>query len=578
MDFKTEEDKAKYIGQTFDAHKKIRTDYEPMVDEVIKFVHHGRRKITDKDTNKGQKTGIDVYDGTAMSAVNLASDSIHGYLCSSSIHWFDFNLPVKMNFSRTSGMRSWGDKRLDEYPEVKVWLDECEESMYSAYLRSNFYEFHPEYVKEGMVEGTATTIIEEDIKNRRVVFTLPHFRECYIAENSMGKVDTLYRNYKVTLRQLVQKFGDEKIFSLKPDMKMQYEKNPHEEIEIIHAVFPRSDYDPKKMNGKNKPVASFYILPDEQKKIISESGFYELPSVTWRWRKNNDELYGRSPSWDCIIDIKKANQQAKTNLVAAHKMVEPPMVGVSSMRGKINSNPKGWSWLDGNMKEDMPQPLHTNIQLPYGIDQQERTDALIKEHYYVDFFLILTRAMMNKVEMTATQTIGIQAEQAGLLGTRIGRHQHEGLNEIMDRVFLIEARAGRLPDPPQILEQFQDQPIGIEYIGPLAQSQKKLFKMQGIRAGLELATQIAQVYPSAMDRIDWDKATDEALASVSFPAICIRSEDEVNGIREKRQAQQEQDRKMEQIAEMAKAGQRLTRKVEEDSILDHAVSLESEEE
>lgn len=548
--------------------ERIRNPYEPMVDEIIKFVNHGRRKISDKDAQKGQKTGTDVYDGTALNAVNLASDGIHGYMCSSSIHWFDFTLPGKLNFARTSGMRSWNGKRLDEYPEVKIWLDECEEVQYSAFLRSNFYEFHPDYVREGMTVGTATAIIQEDIKAGRIVFTLPHFRECYIAENHMGQVDTNYRKYKLSLRQLVQKFGAEKIFSLDPKFAREYENDPYAEKEIINAVFPREDYDTEKVNRKNKPIASIWALPDDKFTIIEESGYNDLPFVTWRWRKNNDEIYGRSPAWDCLVDIKKANQQAMTNLIAGHKMADPPIVVPSDLRGKVNSTPGGKTYVDNMTKESVPIPLSTGIQLPYAIDQQDRTDKAIKEHFHVDFFLMLYQAAFNKVDLTATQVVGMQGEQAAVLGTRIGRHQSEGLNPIMDRVFSIESRAGRMPAPPQILMDLSGEPIEIDYLGPLSQSQKKLFKMQGIKAGVEMATLIAQIAPSSIDKIDTDQLMVESMESVSFPANCVRTDEKVEEIRAIRQQQEQREREMIEMAEVAKAGQRLTRKVEEDSILD----------
>jgi len=575
MDFKTDEDKSKLIEKTQGLLEQIRLPYEPMVDEVIKFVNHSRRKISDKDAQKGQKTGHDVYDGTAMSAVNLASDGIHGYLCSSSIHWFDFTLPGKLNFPRASGMRSWNGKRIDEYPEVKVWLDECEEVQYSAFLRSNFYEFHPDYIKEGMTIGTATALIEEDLKAGRIIFTLPHFRECYIAENSFGTVDTLYRKYKLSLRQLVQKFGKEKIFALDINLEKEYENNPYSEKEILHSTFPRTDYDPSKVNGKNKPIGSFWVMPGTKHKLIDESGYYDLPNVTWRWRKNNDELYGRSPSWDALVDIKKGNQQAKTNLIAGHKMVDPPMIGPADLRGKVNNNPKGWTWTENMTKESVPQPLITGIQLPYGTDQQDRTDRAIREHYHVDFFLMLTQAAANKTDLTATQVVGMQGEQAAVLGTRIGRHQSEGLNPIMDRVFNIEMRAGRMPMPPQILMDMAGESIETDYLGPLSQSQKKLFKMQGIRAGIEMAGQIMTVFPSSVDQIDGDKVMTEALESVSFPSSCFRTDEKVDEIRTIRQQEEERQSKLAAVGELAKGAQRITRKVEEGSIID-TLSQEAE--
>jgi len=232
-DFQTDEEKAKFLMKMLEIHKQIRLPYEEMVDEIIRFVNHSRRQITVSPYQKGKNTGVDVYDGTALAAANLASDGIHGYMCSSNIHWFDFTLPGRMNFPRTSGMRQWTGKRMDEYPEVKIWLDECEEVQYAAYLRSNFYEWHPGFVKEGITIGTPTALIEEDLEHGRIVFTMPHFRECYVAENHFGIVDTLYRNYKISLKNLVGKFGAEKVFSLNHDFKNQYKRDPYVEKDCL---------------------------------------------------------------------------------------------------------------------------------------------------------------------------------------------------------------------------------------------------------------------------------------------------------------------------------------------------------
>lgn len=578
MEFKTDSDKAKFLQKQQESLALIRQPYETMVDEVIKFVNHGRRLIGDDNTtnqsagdkNKGKKTGVDVYDGTALSAANLAADGIHGYMCSPSIHWFDMTLPGKLNFPRTSGMRSWSGKRMDEYPEVKVWLDDGEEVMYAAFRRSNFYDFHPDYTKEGITIGTATGIVEEDIKYGRIVFTLPHFRECFIAENRFGIVDTLYRKYKLTLRQLVQKFGEEKIFSLDQSFKQQYEKDPYCDKEVIHATFPRSDYDPSKLNGRNKPFASFWLLPASEYKIIDESGYWDLPNVTWRWRKNSDELYGRSPAWDAYVDIKKGNQQARTNLVAGNKAADPPMAAPADLRGKIRNSPGGWTWIEGSITKDrVPVPLMSGIQLPYAIDQQERTDKAIRDHFHVDFFLMLTQAAFNKVPLTATQVLGMQGEQAAVLGTRIGRHQSEGLNPIMDRVWNIEVRAGRIPEPPDILREFGEQNIEIDYLGPLSQAQKRQ-GIQSIRAGLEIAAEFSSTpgLEYSMDIIDGDKTLTNALDMVGFPAACLREPKAVEDVRQIRQQKREAEENLNAMGEMAKAGQRMTRKVEKGSGID----------
>jgi len=549
-----------------------------MVDEVIKYVNHGRRKITDKDARKGQKTGTDVYDGTAISAANLATDGISGYSFSKSYRWFNYTLPGKLNFPRWSGMRAWSGKRMDDYPDVRIWLEDSEEVMYAAFLRSNFYDNGPEIVRDALTVGTVNPIEEEDIVNGRTIFTIPHFRECYIAENRFGIVDTRYRLYSCDLRMLVKKFGLDQMKKLIPGFEQQYEKNPYSEKEIIHAVFPRSDYNPNLLNGSNKPFASWWVLVSPLKFLYDkdrydgkdESGYDENPLLTWRWRKNNDELYGRSPAWDAYVDIMKANQQGRTNLIAGQKMVEGPIIAPEDLRGKVENKPGGITYMDRMyMEKSSPRLLATGIQLPYAIDQEERSDKIIREHFHVDFFLMLWQAAMNKVEMTATQVVEMAGEKAAILGNRVGRMETEFLNPAHDKMFGIEARAGRIPEPPQILLDYAEKgKIEVDYLGPLAQAQKRIFKSQVMRAGIQFIGETAQVYPEVKDVIDPISYAREYLNDTGVPMRHLRSDDKIDEIRQERQAQLEAQQNVAEGIEIAKAAGKLTKTVEPDSPLD----------
>lgn len=57
IDFKTDEQKSKLLEDTQKNLEQIRQPYEAMVDEVIKFVNHSRRKISDKEAAKGRRLG-----------------------------------------------------------------------------------------------------------------------------------------------------------------------------------------------------------------------------------------------------------------------------------------------------------------------------------------------------------------------------------------------------------------------------------------------------------------------------------------------------------------------------------------
>lgn len=581
MEELTPQKKAERAEKMLTALADVRRPFEAQIDEIIEYVQHSRRKITDKDAMKGQKTGIKVYDGTAISALNLLTDGLCGHTASKSLRWYGYALPGKWNFPRTSGMRGWSGKRMDEYQEVKEWLRDCEDVTYAAFLRSNFYGVIPDVIRDGASKGTATIIIEEDLASNRIIFTSPHFREIYIAENQFGQVDTHYRVYKLTLMQLADKFGLDTMKEADPNFQVSYDTNPYTEKEILHAVYPRDAYDSSKMNNTNFQFASEWYsrspsasIGRPESRLISESGYEGMSHITWRWRKNNDEIYGRSPAWDAYIDIMKANQQGRSNLVAGHKMVEGPMVATEDMRGKVMTGPSGWTYVDRDLPADKwPRSLNEKINLPYAVDQQERTDKLIKEHFHVDFFLMLYQAAFNKVDLTATQVVGMQAEQAVILGARVGRLDFELYDPIHDRVFYIESRAGRIPDPPDILLSHMEEEssrgrrinIEIEHMGPLAQAQKRLFKQQSLNAGAEYLARMREIDPASIDRVDTDQAVIEGLDAVSWPANCLRTDEKVMQIRQLRQQKEEQIRSAQVLGEVAKASRHLGKTAESGS-------------
>jgi hypothetical protein len=121
----TPDEKAKDCQKYLMVLADQRLPWEPAIDNIIMYVNHGRRFIQDTELWPGQQTGQEVFDDSAMLARNMLVDGMVGYLCSRNQPWFALELPGKFNFPRSSAMRSWSGRRVDEYPQVQQWLQDC---------------------------------------------------------------------------------------------------------------------------------------------------------------------------------------------------------------------------------------------------------------------------------------------------------------------------------------------------------------------------------------------------------------------------------------------------------------------
>ena len=65
-----------------------------------------------------------------------------------------------------------------------------------------------------------------------------------------------------------------------------------------------------KRDNKNMAFASYYI-DMESKKLMSESGFEEMPYIVPRFLKATGEVMGRSPAMVALPDVKMLNLMSK---------------------------------------------------------------------------------------------------------------------------------------------------------------------------------------------------------------------------------------------------------------------------
>lgn len=505
-----------------------RKPWERLWHDATRFLLPHREDILG-DEEKGRRQATDIYDGTGVNALQLFVDGLHGYMVSPAIEWF------RMKMSQ---------EELNDILEVRQWLQDTTQQMYSTFARSNFYDAMRSFLEDGTGVGTANMFMVEDIGEGTINFMPLHPGECYIAANHKRKVDVLHRIFKYTAREAVMEFGKEKL----PDnVRQAFTNAPFTEFKFLHCIYPRTDYPKGKLTPSNKPIASVWLCLDANKgdKVMRESGFDESPHVVWRYKLSGREEYGRCPGLDSLPEVMGLNLANKTLMGAAEKLVNPPWWIPAEMEGRMNLQPGGQNYFDN--PDTKAEPLNIQSQYPIGKDWIEWKVRQIEEHFKVDFFLMLARS--NKV-MTATEIIEKQGEKAAILGSIISRFSKEALDPIVSKVFQIEYRAGRIPPPPDIVLE-AGSPIDIDYVGPLAQAQKKYFQTSGIRQTLGTIMEFFPMMPDMIDNFDSDGIAREVADANAMPAKLIRSKEDVADMREARAEQEEALRAQEQAAQAA---------------------------
>lgn len=505
--------------------KEIRRPHEDVWDEIVDEMFPYRWGSWDNKHSRGQRSGNDIYDSYPLQMLNIMADGIQGHMVSDSFRWMTPHLTKQSTD-----------------PAIRRYLQDVEDQFYWEFQRSNFYEAINEFIQDAGSIGTAHIYAQDSVEGDRIVYKVMHPREIWIAENFDGVVDTHVREFYLTVKQAYEKFGN---YHHSIDRRMKNNQK-NEEIRFIHVVRPR--YGSNGTAPEDRPFESLYI-DTENATVVRNSGYFVNPFATWRWRKLSHESYGRSPAWEALRDIKMLNRMGKSLIEAGQRHSDPPWFVPSEMKNEFDRRAGSLNYYSDPNR--VPFQLTERSNFPIGQEREDQKRSIIREAFKVDFFLMLQQSQR---EMTATEILEKQNEKVAILGAVIGRFQTEALNPLIDITFDIASRAGRMPEPPGVVqEMYGGEQIEIDYTGPLAQAQKRL-RMQGTQAGLQSLLPYVQFFPDMIDRIDSDAVAKEWLESYGVRQDAIRSDQEVAQIRQQRQQAQMAQAQLEAQESQARAG------------------------
>ena len=501
-----------YIKKRCSALESDRATWEDHWQDILDYVMPRKADVTFVRAKGTKRTEV-LYDSTAITANNLLAASLQGTLTSPSLPWFHLKLR---------------DKELNEHRDVQLWLEDSARRMYDTFNESNFNtEVHELYLDLCSV-GTGSMFVEEGnngFETEGIHFNTLHIAEYFIQENINGQVDTLYRKYKLTARQAIEEFGEDNL----GEKILEASKNkPDKMFNFIHAVEPTKDYERALGKANTKlPFHSCHVCV-EDKMVVRTGGYNEFPYLVPRWAKATGEIFGRSPSYNALPDIKTLNKAVEIGLKAWAKAIDPPLlVQDDGVIGRVRMTPAGITVVrnDGAIK---PLQIGSNWQITDMKENQLRT--AIRQAYYSDQL-----QLQEGPQMTATEVQVRYELMQRLLGPTLGRFQSEFLNPLIERTFGIMLRAGALMPEPDIIK---GQQIDVEYVGPLARSQR-MEESVAIERLYGLAMNVVQVDPTIMDNINHDEAIRLRATLLGVPKTILRGRDEVEELREQRAEQQQ---------------------------------------
>jgi len=532
--------------KTLKLFKKQRLPHEPRWQEQAEYLLPNREILMRGSNAKGMSTESNVFDGIGSHVVQVCADGILGYMASPVYKW-----------NRSQVGRVPGVPDLNDIPEIKKYLQEYDEAMYAEFKNSGgncggFYQALGVLLRDGISIGPGYCFTTEHSKKRKLLYHVFHPIEMYIGVNEDGEVDMILREYDISNRNALKYFGEAK---LSPECVQAAKDHPLKEFKILWIILPREERIEGLKSAKHMPFAAYYV-DIKNSSILGESGFETMPIVAYRCILDSGETYPRCPGSNALKDIKMANRMSEVNILGGQKMIDRPMEAPIEARGLVDLNPGGMFWRPSTIPVGQVQAIDQNIVVPFLVDQLDRIEERIKKHFFYDFFLSL---LLAEKQMTAFEVSQKMGEKSTVLAPIIYRFIGDVLDRLIERSALLAQKAGRLPQPPDILFELGATELDIEYLGPLYQAQRMLFKTHGIMSFLETIGQAAQYWPDAVtDRINGDELVEDLANAHGMPEKDVRSDEEVKQIREQRAKIQQMMQQAELAKTGAEAGQRMS--------------------
>lgn len=492
--------------------------------------------------------GAIIYSPQAEIAKNKFTRGMTGYTVSREPFWLRFATAVT---------------KLRYNDQVKTYLQESEEQVRFAFNQSTFYKTVPHIIEDAITVGPGIADPEYDKVKDRMVFKPKCHWLTWFDVDQYGNPNVYHEKVEFTSIQAFEKFSDKDGQTKLPktivdEAKGIGGKNPFTPHQFIYAVYINPNAKKNPIKSLDKMAIGYYVLPvgtdGKTNVLVEEKGRDWMPLIL-RMNQKDGQVYNTNRTLasealtTALMDNKMGEKQAKL----AHLAVEPPLWAPATLRRKLKRNPNGVTFYSEGNNEQVKRLAEFASGWPVSDAQMDKFQGYFDDIFFIRFFELLSNPDLP--QMTAYQASQMAGEKAVLMTPLTEDLEDDILTPATDLMWIHEASALRMPEPPAILlDSVKSRKVISEFHGPLPQLRRSLIASKGSLAGLDVLGMVQKIFPESLRKVKGDQLIEDLPIEAGMSQKYFMSDDELadlDGILAEQRQREEQKELMEAAADAA---------------------------
>ena len=479
--------------------------------------------VSDINTEKTESTQDwfqRIFSSRPIRASQTCSVGVRNWVTPSTDPWLGLSPPYNLrNRAKTQNARlnrvsqpqaiSSDDLAKDA---ATIWCDELAAQITEWFSSSNFYSVIQPFNRSACTFGTGLMFMEE---GKDTMFNFEQFKvgTYCLAENDEKIVDTVFRWFKLTVRQAKQKG-----FELTAKMEKAFKAQKYdEEFKFIHCVYPNADMKKGGVGSEGMAFKSVYLAEDE-KKIVMEGGYEEMPYFALRWSRwgTENQVWGCSPAFEVLADARQINDFVANYQALVEQKAFPRIITPDSIYGNVEMAAGSATVVPAEdmARGVMPKEWMTEGQVPELVEMIKQTADDINEAFFVNIFKGLAQLKEKITESTYGAIALLQGENMDQFTGTFDQYRTELINPLVRRAIGIAYRGGELKDPPQsLMVQGKDPKREPELAAPKVNIKSRVtlaltqYKVVAVEKTLATLQPVMENRPEVADNFNWNQVS-----------------------------------------------------------------------